>query len=90
FFYTVYRRQLLLTLKNGHLYLGILGFIVFALGYYLLREQYNPGFIEQVRINEFGGRYLETDHPEFGYSYYWKFLQSRNFIRWLLLMIAGL
>ncbi|WP_276132932.1 ArnT family glycosyltransferase [Polluticoccus soli] len=89
FIYTIYRRQLLSILKNGHFYIGISIFLIFGIGYYFLRDHNNPGFIEQVHMNELGGRYMETDHPEFGYSFYWHFLTSRNFIRWLVLMFVG-
>ncbi|MCD6063146.1 MAG: hypothetical protein K0R82_1057 [Flavipsychrobacter sp.] len=89
FIYTVYRRQLLALLKNKHLYIALFIFLLFGVGYYLLREYRSPGFIAQVRMNEFGGRYLQTDRPGFDYTFYYHYLETSTFVRWLVLMFVG-
>jgi 4-amino-4-deoxy-L-arabinose transferase-like glycosyltransferase len=90
FIFTLFRGKIIMLVTNPHFYIGIAIFAVFGVGYYFLREHYNPGFIEQVRENEFGGRYLETDRTyENNYLYYYKFIQGKAFGRWLVLMAAG-
>lgn len=89
FVFTLSRGQLTGLFRNIHFYAGVLIFFVFGVGYYLLREHYNHGFIEQVRMNEFGGRYLQTDRPGEDILFYYRRLETRNFIRWLVLMAAG-
>jgi 4-amino-4-deoxy-L-arabinose transferase-like glycosyltransferase len=57
--YAVFKRKLVLMLKNKEVYLAMLAFVVFVIGYYLLREVYDPGYISAVLDNEVGGRYSE-------------------------------
>lgn len=68
-------KDLLLT---KHLYIGSAGFLLLAVGYYLLREQANPGYLKTVWENEAGGRFASTleghSHP---FNYYF-----RNMYRW--------
>ena len=59
--YAFIRKQLIPLLKNKHFYLGLLSFLILASGYYLLREAYNPGFLNAVYENELGGRYLKVN-----------------------------
>lgn len=83
--FTLYRKKVLDLIKNPHFYVGILIWAFFVLGYYFLREQYNPGYIEQVWHNELGGRFLITNEGHndgtfaylqylFPYFRYWVFL----------------
>ncbi len=53
--YTLYKKKLLVLLKDKRFYAGLAGFGIFVLGYYLLREHYNPGYIQAVQDNELGG-----------------------------------
>lgn len=72
--YSLYRRKLLTILRMTQFYLGLFLFLFFVVGYYVLREQYNPGYIQAVINNELGGRYLKTlegkavDGPLFYYD----------------------
>jgi 4-amino-4-deoxy-L-arabinose transferase-like glycosyltransferase len=87
--FTLIRGKILQVLKSRHLYISILIFIVFVFGYYLLREKYNPGFLQQVYMNELGGRYAESEQdPKYDHmrDYYWYFLTNITFIRWLIPM----
>lgn len=66
------------TLANKHFYIGVAGFLLVAGGYYLLREQLNPGYLKAVWENELGGRFgtaLEGHNHPFNYYF-------RNMYRW--------
>ena len=62
-----------------------------TLGYYLLRESLNPGFLKAVFNNEVGGRYLSTIeghlHP---FSYYFDLIREVQFQFWFIPMIFGI
>lgn len=87
FVYALIHKKLLLILKNKYLYFSILVFIIPVLSYYLLRETYNPGYLQAIFDNELGGRYLETleDHKA---PFYWYFneIASRDFTPWIMLL----
>jgi 4-amino-4-deoxy-L-arabinose transferase-like glycosyltransferase len=81
---------------SKHFFIGSGIFLFFVLGYYLLREHFNPGYLKAVWQNELGGRYLSTleqhQHP-FGYYYenfswrypYWRYFLLPSFVIGLLL-----
>lgn len=69
--YVLWQKKLLMFLKNKYTYLGILGFLALVLGYYLLRESQNPGYIAAVIQNEWGGRYLEVDETNSGSIFFY-------------------
>lgn len=85
--YLLWRKQFLQTLKNKHLYIGTIGFLIISLGYYLLREAYNPGYLNAVYENDLGGRFLSTieSHNHDNWYYYNNLLHSR-FSNWFLLL----
>lgn len=51
------------------------------ISYYLLREQYDPGYLQIVYENELGGRYLAANegHPEPVYHYLWVLFRDQTF-----------
>ena len=57
--YVLFKKQLLWLLKQKHLYIGLAGFLIVSLGYYFLRELFNPGYLDAVKKNELGGRFLK-------------------------------
>jgi 4-amino-4-deoxy-L-arabinose transferase-like glycosyltransferase len=61
--------KLLATLRAKNFYLGIIFFFLFGIGYYFLREYYDPGYINAVKNNELGGRFANT-------------LEGHRFSRW--------
>jgi len=89
--YVLLKRKLLQLLKNPHLYAGIFLFIVFVGGYYILREHFNPGYLDAIVENELGGRYLQTLeghlHP---YLIYFFNLTDIHFSPWYLFVPVGL
>lgn len=62
-----------------------------VLSYYLLREQYNPGYLQAVWDNELGGRFASTledhQHPFF---FYLKNLIKKKFVPWIYFLPFGI
>lgn len=89
--YILWRKQLVSTLKNKHFYFGLALFLVMTLGYYLLRELKNPGYLAAVQINELGGRYLNAleSHNE-GFWFYYNNFINFQLSAWYLLLPFGL
>ena len=58
--YAAGMRNLMTIIRSPHTYAGIFLFILVVPGYYLLREQYNHGYIAAVIENELWGRYTKT------------------------------
>lgn len=89
--YSVIQKQLLPLFKNKHFYLGVLSFLVLVVGYYVLRETYNPGYISAVYDNELGGRYLEVnDGHNQGFWFYYDNFINYQLSLWFLLIPIGL
>jgi 4-amino-4-deoxy-L-arabinose transferase-like glycosyltransferase len=90
FIYAAYKKKVLLVLKQKHTYIGIACFLVFGVGYYFLREHYNPGYIKAVMQNEIGGRYngVIENHTGDGW-FYLEYLTGIQFSEWYLLILPG-
>ena len=54
FIYALTQKKLLLILKNKWFYAGMATFLFTAVGYYFLREHFNPGYINAVWNGELG------------------------------------
>lgn len=83
-------RKLLALLRTRATWLGMLLFLVPVLGYYLVREHLNPGYLSAVWNNELGGRYggaLEG-HQQVWY-FYLRMLVQHHFTPWWLLVPGG-
>lgn len=89
--YALVRKKALHLLTNKHTYLGLLIPITLIAGYYLLREAFNPGYIDIVFENELGGRYNAagdvTDERPF---FYFNNIINIRFSFWYLLLPCGL
>ena len=89
--YALLQKQVLPILKNKHFYFGLLGFLGISLGYYLLREAVNPGFLAAVQQNELGGRYLETITENYhGFWFYFTNILEPRFTAWHLIIPCGI
>jgi len=89
--YSIVRKQLIPLLKNKHFYIGLLSFSVIVVGYYLIREAYNPGYIAAVKENELGGRYLDViENHQSGFWYYYNNFIDFQISVWHLLIPCGL
>ncbi len=77
------------AVRRISLYTGILTFIVAVCGYYLLREQAAPGYLETVWVTDMAGRYgtsLEGhQHP---WYWYLAWLAGAHFFPWVLLLVC--
>lgn len=91
FLYSISQRQLIPLLKSKHLYIGLLSFLSIVIGYYLIRDLYNPGYITAVKENELGGRFLQViESHQHGFWFYYNNLVDFNFSVWYLLIPCGL
>ena len=90
FAYAIYKKQVVTIIKSPLFYTGIAGFMVFVVGYYLLREHYNPGYIKTMQENEIGGRYNSVIEGHKGGPWeYLYMLVGEYFNNWYLLVIPG-
>lgn len=82
--YTVYQKKMGKLLFSYRFYISLILFSGVVLGYYFLREHYNPGYISAVFNLEVGGRYLEVNENNSGpfWHYIHKLIQYR-FIPWI-------
>ena len=78
-FYVMLKRKTAVLLKNKNFYSGLLAFTATSLSYYLLRELYNPGYLNAVLENEIFGRYLTNieGHKEPFLFYMTNLMESR-------------
>lgn len=88
--YILVRKQMRVTLYQQKFYIGISIFLIFSVGYYLLREILNPGYFNAVLQNELGGRFLNTlEGHQYPFGYYFHDLLHNGFNTWFLLIPCG-
>jgi 4-amino-4-deoxy-L-arabinose transferase-like glycosyltransferase len=81
--YLLLRNQLFETIANKYFYTGLLIFFFIVPGYYLLREHYNPGYLQAVWDNELAGRYNTTlGGNRTPWTYYWYHFRFIQFSTW--------
>lgn len=91
FLETLFQKKLFNVLKNKYLYIGMAGFFLPILTYYIARENLNPGYIQAVLDNELLGRYttvIEAHKEDFWY--YLQNLKNYQYPYWILLLPCGL
>ncbi|QQR84852.1 MAG: glycosyltransferase family 39 protein [Flavobacteriales bacterium] len=78
------------ALSDRWLWAGLLGFLLVVGGFYGAREAVNPGYLQAVWDNEWGGRYGATleGHLHDGH-YYFQILSTHQFQHGYMLAIAG-
>lgn len=88
--YSLWQRQFSSFIDNKHFYIGLISFLFIVLGYYLLREINNPGYIASVQKNELGGRYLEVieSHKQ-EFLFFFKNLINSRLSIWYLFVPCG-
>jgi 4-amino-4-deoxy-L-arabinose transferase-like glycosyltransferase len=88
--YALYKKKAGKMMRTPAIYLGIGIFLLFTLGYYFLREQYNPGYIKAVMANEVGGRYATVIEAHEGNKlYYINYLINNGFKPWYAFLALG-
>lgn len=91
FIYLLVRKDAIKLFKNKHLYFNVLIFILIVSGYYVLREYYNPGYIQAVVKNELFSRYFGTIEGHKHESwFYFKQLKDWQFTPWVYIFPLGL
>jgi len=91
FLFALWQKQLKKLLTDKHSWIAAAGVLLVIMGFYFLREMYNPGYLRTVWHNEIGGRYLQTRgghlHPWF---FYFKMMHKERFLPWLFFLPLGL
>ena len=89
--YVCLRHKFLWYLHSKETYISIFFILLFGLGYYFLREHFNPGYIDAVWANELGGRYMETNdaHREDSY-FYVALIANKYFTCWIPFVLIAL
>ncbi len=89
FIYTLIDKKFFIF-KDLNVYKGIALFVFTIGAYYLLREMYNPGYINAVWENELGGRYMNTVEEHTGeFLFYYNMLLKHHFKEWIWLVPIG-
>ena len=89
--YLIFSKHFLSTLKNKHIYLSLFFAMLVFLPYYVYREALSPGYLEAIKSNEMGGRFLTTiEVHQQTFSYYYDNIRNFHFNHWFLLMILGI
>lgn len=84
-----YKKLVFFTQKKT--YIAILYFLIPVLGYYLLREAFNPGYIKAAWYWDVAGRFnehLTGEEPYFGY--YLHLMEMYHFSHWFWISVAGI
>ncbi len=87
FIASIYTKRFLNIVKNKKTYIGIIAFLCFVLGFYLLREHYNPGYIKAVIENELGSRFLNTIEGHSGS--FWFYCNARELLYWMYFLLPS-
>jgi len=78
-------------LMSKHLYVAIVVALVPILTYFGLRESINPGYVQAVMENEWGGRYqIAQEGHYFSRTFYLELLTKEYFSYWLWALPFGL
>jgi 4-amino-4-deoxy-L-arabinose transferase-like glycosyltransferase len=76
--------------KNKHVYAAFILSLLPLLTYYLLREKMDPGYLNAVWNNEFGGRFNQSlERHTQPYQYYFQNLIRYRFFYWFYLALAS-
>ncbi|MCR9286085.1 MAG: glycosyltransferase family 39 protein [Bacteroidetes bacterium] len=87
FIYALIQKKLRNVFLFKWTWFAILGSLALILGYYFIREHYNPGYFQAVWENELGGRYLKTvEKHKAPFGWYFERLISTQFIPWIYIL----
>jgi 4-amino-4-deoxy-L-arabinose transferase-like glycosyltransferase len=91
FIFSLLSKDLKFLLSRRSFYVLLFLFIGSTISFYLLRNHYNPGYINAVFENEIGGRYLSTiENHSGGFWYYLFCLKDFQLKFWYLLVPFGI
>ncbi len=90
-FFSLFYYKKLAFFGKKQTYIALLYFIVPVLGYYLLREAFNPGYIKAAWYWDVAGRFnehLTGEAPYFGF--YLHLMKTEHYFHWFWICIAGI
>ena len=89
--YTLIKRKFRSLIKSKMFWVDLIISITIIASYYLLREKYNPGYLQAVWDNELWGRYIQTNegHKQ-DFWYYYHNLIAFQFSFWYWLIPCGI
>lgn len=91
FILAIVQKQVKSHLFNRNFLLTFSGVILLAAGYYTIREQLNPGYLNAVLHNEIMGRYFEVREANKGNIwFYYDMLSKHHYTYWFWLLPCGL
>ncbi len=91
FIFLIYKKELATLLSSKHFYFALVLFLALVVPYYLLREQQNPGYLEAVRLNDLGGRFLKAQENHSSTAdFYLLNMKDLRFIPWLFVLPISL
>lgn len=89
FLYALTQQKVIRILKDPFFYVGALMYLIIVASFYLSREYQNPGYINDVYINELGGRFLVIKEGHNGnFLSYLYLLSSIQTYFWFNLFLA--
>jgi len=90
FLYLIWKKQLRTLFTSTHFYGAVSIFLTIVLGYYFLRENQNPGYLEAVLENDVRGRYFETQEGNNrSFFFHMRKIYEERFVPWLYFLPLG-
>ncbi|MFN8237598.1 MAG: glycosyltransferase family 39 protein [Chitinophagales bacterium] len=88
FLYTAYTKKIKSVITTPYFFGGIIFFLFTVIGYYLLREYYNHGYLMAVWNNELGGLYTTSlEGHKLPMEFYFKSLYESRLGFWFAIFI---
>ena len=69
--FAIYKNQLMNIIKSPQFWLLLVFHLAIVIGYYLIRDHLNPGYLQAVFKNELGGRMFEVNEGNTGGIFYY-------------------
>ncbi|MBN1424033.1 glycosyltransferase family 39 protein, partial [Candidatus Fermentibacteria bacterium] len=91
FIYALLRRRVATLVRHRGFFPCLAVFLLLTIGYYVLREHHNPGYLSAVLKNDVGGRFFSTIEQHQGpFDFYYARLRDTRFSPWLYFLPLGL
>src|ERR1043165_6333606 len=89
--YAIFKRDVVNIFRQPTSYLGLIAFLLITVGYYFLREHFNPGYLQAVYDNELGGRYNSAiEQHNQSITYYIRVMVVNHFKYWYMFLPCGI
>jgi 4-amino-4-deoxy-L-arabinose transferase-like glycosyltransferase len=89
--YAIVQKKLFWLIRSKEIYISAVFIMFFGLGYYVLREHFNPGYLHAISENELAGRYIKHNAEDSsGFGYYWNLLNSAQFSFVMPVVLIGI